>query len=258
MENPLKPIIHSFDERRNIFIAPDKEAAVEYAVSHWITAAQSAIEKRGAFFAALSGGSTPNAIFALLAKKSAKAIDWNKVHLFWSDERSVPPDNSESNYKMAMDAGIQSLPIPSTQIHRMVAEKGVSGAEEYERLLLKTLPQGIFDLVMLGMGNDGHTASLFPHTSALHENRTLVVRNFVPSKNTWRMTLTFPCINHARETVLYVLGKDKAEMVLKVFKGPYMPDEFPVQRIGTAAHKALWIMDKPAAAALLDISETSC
>ncbi len=239
--------MHPFDDRRLIFTAPDKHSAEEFAAIHWVSCAIEAIQRRGAFFVALSGGSTPHAIFqALSSNVFRKTVSWRDVHLFWSDERSVPPDHPDSNYKMAMDSGLDSLPIPKEHIHRMHAEKGEPAANEYQKTILKLVPNGIFDLVMLGMGDDGHTASLFPHTKALHEDIKLVTMNFIPSKDTQRMTLTYPCINKSTQIVLYVLGESKAPMVAKVLNGPYEPDTYPVQRIGTKTNKALWVMDKNA------------
>lgn len=249
----------AFDDRRMIAVAKDRAFAEDYAVSHWINTANEAIKARGAFYVALSGGSTPYTIFRELSTpQHAKHVDWVRVHLFWSDERSVAPDNDESNYKMAMHAGLSKLPIPPQQIHRIVAEiNAIDGANAYEDLILKTVPDSIFDLVMLGMGEDGHTASLFPHTDALKEESRLIAANYVPSKTTWRMTMTYPCINKSRRIVIYVLGESKAAMVEKVLKGPYQPDEYPIQKIGTQTNKAMWLMDQYAASKL-HLRETAC
>jgi 6-phosphogluconolactonase len=114
-------------------------------------------------------------------------------------------------------------------------------------LVEKILPNGVFDLVMLGMGEDGHTASLFPKTHGLHAEDRFVIANFIPQKNVWRMSLTFECINAARNIVIYVLGKSKASMVKQVLSGPYQPDDLPIQRVGTREHKALWVFDNAAA-----------
>lgn len=147
-----------------------------------------------------------------------------------------------------MKAGFENMPIPKENIFRMRAEDAIeANARAYEKLLKDTLRNRPLDLVMLGMGEDGHTASLFPHTQALSENNQLAVANEVPQKNTWRMTLTYPCINASRHIALYVLGSSKKYMVEKVLKGPEAPKEFPVQRVGTPTHKALWILDDAAA-----------
>ncbi len=249
--------MHIFDDRRNLIVAPDKTAAEAFSAAHWISCAKESITRRGYFNVALSGGSTPAAIYRILSEKHADSIDWTKVRLFWSDERAVPPSDKESNYKMAMDAGLGSLSIPANQIFRMHAEEGDKGAKDYEGLIRAHVHDLAFDLVMLGMGDDGHTASLFPHTKALNEFSTLTAMNYIPEKGVWRMTMTYPCINQARHIVLYVLGQNKAEMVEKVLNGPSHPLVYPVQKVGTPTHKAFWILDK-ASAALLQLPETAC
>ncbi|MDX8431624.1 MAG: 6-phosphogluconolactonase [Candidatus Algichlamydia australiensis] len=223
----------------------NKEETLAFAVEHWVKTATEAIQNRGSFRVALSGGSTPKAIYQKLSTEFADKIDWSEVHLFWGDERTVSPDHPDSNYKMAMDAGFSKLPIPENQIHRMVAEKEIeANARAYEKLM-QAAP---LDLVMLGMGEDGHTASLFPNTAALNEKERLVLPNHVPQKETMRMTLTFPCINRARNIVFYVLGDSKKEMIKKVFTEP--EHNFPSQLIGTPESRALWILDLAAAGLL--------
>src|SRR5262249_37810698 len=152
------------------------------------------------------------AIFERLTKPPySTRIDWSKVHLFWSDERAVPPDHPDSNYRMAMEAGLSKMDIPASQIHRMHAETAIEdNARLYEKTIQHVLKLNSFDLVMLGVGEDGHTASLFPDTEALHapEERS-VVANYLPDKKIWRMTFTFSCINRARHSVVYVLGASK-------------------------------------------------
>lgn len=251
-ESDWKKYIHTYDERRNIIIPGDAKETVTFAVEQLVAIANEAIAERGMFTVALSGGSTPKAIFELLAKKPYRdQIAWDKVRIFWSDERSVPPNHPDSNYHMAMQAGLSILPIHNKHIFRMVAEQDIkAGAAQYEELISDMIPAGTFDLVMLGMGEDGHTASLFPKTHALHSNDRYVVANYIPQKNTWRMTLTYQCINLARHIVIYVIGKSKAAMLKFVLTAPYHPDELPIQRIGTAVHKALWIIDKDAANSL--------
>lgn len=238
-----------FDEKRDIIVADMKETALEISANHWLDCAANAIRERGAFYVALSGGTTPNVIFGLLTKINSRRVDWKKVHVFWSDERSVPKDHSESNYNMAMSSGFCMLPIPSNNVYRMEAETGEGSAERYEKLISEIVPDGIFDLIMLGMGEDGHTASLFPRSEALKETERLVVRNFVPSKGTWRMTFTYPLINKARSIVVYVIGKDKAEMVNKVLNETDQ-EKYPIQKIGTETNRVLWILDKQAASKL--------
>lgn len=243
-------IIKSFDDRRNIAAPGDFDSTLIFCVEHFIEAANKAIASQGAFYVALSGGSTPKAIFEALAEPIySTRIDWKKVHLFWSDERCVPPYDPSSNYRMAMDAGFSKIHIPAENIHRMQAEGDPEeAAVAYEKLIESKIHSHSFDLVMLGMGDDGHTASLFPKTHGLHSQQRLVVANFLPDKGIWRITFTFELINQAKQIAIYVLGKSKAAMLHQVLNGPYLPDDFPVQKVGTPSHKALFIVDAPALA----------
>jgi len=245
-------IIHNFDNRRNIALPGNEEDTITFAVNHFIGSAQNAIEAKGSFSVALSGGSTPKKIFQQLAlPKHREAIQWERVYLFWSDERSVSPEDPDSNYKMAMDAGLALLPIPKNQIHRMVAEKDIKqNAKEYENCLKKHLGKTNLDLVMLGMGDDGHTASLFPGTKALNISNCYIVANEVPSKKTWRMTFTYPLINSANEIVIYVIGKNKKERLASVLLDH--SDSAPSGKVGTSNHPALWIIDDAGAEKLLE------
>lgn len=240
----------TFDERRDVLVIGDRQKTFAYCVEHFIEVGNKAIEDHGFFYVALSGGSTPKGIFNLLATpENRKRLPWDKVVLFWSDERSVPPDDPESNYRMAMDAGIATLGIPKDAIFRMVAEENIeANAEAYEKIIESKVPSASFDLVMLGMGDDGHTASLFPHTHGLHSNDKLVVANFVPAHDTWRMSLTYECINAAKNIVIYVIGKGKCQTLQAVLTGPYSPEDLPIQKVGTPEHRALWIVDRDAAA----------
>lgn len=243
-----KQQIVSLDARRDIVVPGDAKATVEYCAKQFIEIALASISKHGRFFAALSGGSTPHAIFQLLSQTPYKnQLDWTKVFLFWSDERCVPPDHPESNYFMAMQAGLNQLPIPSHNIFRMKGEENPEkAAQEYEKQIEQIVPAKKFDLVMLGMGEDGHTASLFPHTLGLDVKNRIAIANHVPQKNTWRLSLTYECIHNARQINIYVIGKNKADTISKVLMAPYDPNNFPVQRVGTQANKVLWILDKEA------------
>ena len=233
---------------RKLIVPGDVKATLAYSVNHWISCAQSAIQQHGNFAVALSGGSTPKAIYeALTRPENAAKVDWSKVFLFWSDERAVPPNSPESNYHMAMQS-FSKLPIPPAQIFRMHAETEIEkGALAYEKEIYKTLGHRPFDLIMLGMGEDGHTASLFPGTSALQIQDRLVVANYVPQKETWRMTMTFPCINAGRHSVLYLLGASKKEMLASIFQGNPEAELLPAARVGTPDNPALWIADEAAA-----------
>lgn len=235
-----KNLLQSFDERRELFIASDFQKAIAFAVEHWTHTAQRSIQQRGRFAVALSGGSTPKAIYAALAH--VKDIDWKHVWLFWSDERAVPPDHPDSNYKMAMDSGFSSLPIPPSQIFRMKTDEQIEAhAREYEDIIRNRLGPHFFDLVMLGVGEDGHTASLFPQTAALSSNQ-LVIPNYIPHLQSWRMTFTFSCINQSRKPVIYALGSSKKNIVPRVLNAP-IHSSWPASSVGTSEHKALWILD---------------
>lgn len=243
----MSPQIVYTNERRKVVVPGDEAETVDYCVAHFIETARHSISEQGYFAVALSGGSTPHAIYRRLANDNRDALDWGKVMLFWSDERAVPPDSPESNYFNAMESGIKHLPIPKSQIHRMIAEDQIEKhAIEYEELIKTKIPQKRFDLMMLGMGEDGHTASLFPKTHGLHAEDRLIVANYLPGKELWRMSVTYRCINASKNTVVYVLGKNKATIVKTVFNGAYLPDEYPVQKVGTAESPALFIMDRAA------------
>ena len=235
----------SWDERRDLEIPGNEAKTIAYAVDHWIHLAKQAIARSGRFAVALSGGSTPKAIFENLAQKRS-ALDWSRVWLFWSDERAVSPDNPESNYHMAMNSGLRHLPIVAEHIFRMKAEERIEeNALAYEKLIQSKLGKPLFDLVMLGVGEDGHTASLFPDTHALHIKDHLVSANYVAQKNTWRMSFTFRCINESQLSVIYALGANKAEIIQKVLNAK-LPSPWPASFVGTKEHKALWILDEPA------------
>lgn len=240
--------IQSIDERREIVVPGDKEATIDYCVEDFLKIASGAIREKGFFCAALSGGSTPNAIFERLAKKqNLEKLQWDKVRLFWSDERSVPPEHADSNYRMALEAGLDSLPIPHENIFRMKAEENIeANAKAYEDLIKRHVPNQFFDLVMLGMGEDGHTASLFPHTKGLEVKDRYVIANFVPQKDTWRMSFTYKQIHMTHHLRIYVIGAGKAEILQKVLCSPFKPEEYPSQAVGSSTCKALWIADQSA------------
>lgn len=235
----------NWDARRDLQILEDQDAAVAFAAEHWIHSAQRAIQQHGRFAVALSGGSTPKAIYKTLASKYQSAIDWSKVELYWSDERAVAPDHPHSNYKMAMDNGFRQLPVS-----KIFPMKGtgdlIKNALEYEQLIQERLGSSLFDLVMLGVGEDGHTASLFPHTEGPKETKKLVMANYVPSHESWRLTFTLPCINQSQKAVIYALGPTKQSITLLVLDAA-IHSPFAASAVGTPEHKALWIMDQSAA-----------
>lgn len=229
----------------HLFIPGDYLTTLRYCADHFITLCKESIIDHEMFSVALSGGTTPKALYELLCQSPYHLeVEWEKIHFFWSDERAVPPNHSDSNYSMVLQSGLEKMGIPKKHLHRMVAETDIENhAREYEKKLVETLQDRSLDLVMLGMGDDGHTASLFPHTQALTTSR-LVAANYVPQKNSWRMTLTLACINDAHQSVFYVLGAPKAKMLAHVFSSePHLPCQF----VGTAESPALWIVDEAAA-----------
>ncbi len=208
------------------------------------------------FTIALSGGSTPRGLHELLAGDPAirDRLPWRHLHFFWGDERHVPPDNPESNYRMAYESLFTLAPVPKENIHRVPAEEPdvALAAEKYERELRTFFGLGIgqlprFDCILLGMGSDGHTASLFPHTEALHESNRLVVANWVDKFKADRITLTVPVLNHADLVVFLVSGHEKAEALKEVLQGDRQPHRFPAQLIRPDPGNLLWIVDRAAA-----------
>jgi len=240
--------IKSIDSRRDIIILKTQGEMVRFCVKHFIAIANESINDHGQFNVALSGGSTPKVIFQRLAlPENRHEVDWSKVMLYWSDERCVPPTDLDSNYRMAMDAGFSSLPVLPENIFRLHGElEPQKAADEYNELIRDHLPNQQFDLVMLGMGGDGHTASLFPGTEGLAVDDRFVIANYVPEKDTWRLSFTFKLINHARHIAFYAMGPGKAEMLKRVLSKPEAPP-LPAQNVGTEKSKALWIVDQDAA-----------
>lgn len=230
----------------------EESAFLPWCVKHWVECAQTAIRAKGRFIVALSGGRTPQQLYQTISSPEWKTqIDWKRVYLLWSDERAVAPDNPASNYHMAMQAGLQHVGIPQQQIFRMHAEEAIiPHAKRYAEQVEHILQGGKMDLVMLGMGDDGHIASLFPHTEALLENKQLVVANWVPKLDSSRMTMTYPAFERAELTVVYVTGAAKAQTLSAVLEGKADATLLPAQKIGTNCVPALWACDAAAAALL--------
>ncbi len=207
------------------------------------------IADTGRFSLALAGGSTPRALYKILATKH---IDWSHVHIFWGDERCVPPDHVDSNYRMAREAILGHIPIPSDNIHPMQGDiDPVQAAAEYEhglRVFFGKDQPPRFDLILLGMGDDGHTASLFPGTAAIHEKNRWVVAHYVDKLETWRITLTPVVLNAAAQVMFLVMGAKKAERLKQVLSGVYQPDVLPSQIV--KVKNVLWIVDEAAASSL--------
>jgi 6-phosphogluconolactonase len=220
---------------------------------------EQAVATRGIARVAISGGSTPRATFKLLADPAgpfAASVPWGKLQLFWVDERCVGPEDAESNYGVARELLLSKVPIPAENVVRMEGELDPEvAASRYESTLRNALKlEGAetpaFDLVTLGMGPDGHTASLFPHTDGLNEMGRLVIANHVPQKDVWRISLTWPVINHAAEVVFEVEGPSKTDVLAEVLVGPRDPERLPSQLIRPASGKLLFLLDEAAAAKL--------
>nr|BBH94998.1 6-phosphogluconolactonase [Thermogemmatispora argillosa] len=242
--------------QQQIVIYPDAESLSQEAARLVTRLAQEAIVTRGRFTLALAGGSTPRKLYSLLASDPYRSqIDWTRVEIFWSDERCVPPNDPESNYHMAHEVMLSKLSIPATNIHRMPAEQAdrQAAADRYSaelRRVFSTTGIPVFDLIQLGMGPEGHTASLFPHQQALHERERLVLPVSVPKPPPERLTFTPPLINAARHILFLVTGSDKAEAVHAVLEGEGTPDDYPARLVRAAAGEVSWFLDAAAAAAL--------
>lgn len=236
--------------KQTVLIPGDEKATIEFICETLIRTYQEAVEKKGLFSIALSGGSTPKKIFQKLSKEYTYKIDWTKVLLFWSDERGRPLTHKESNYHMAMVEGnLQSLPIPKEHIFPMKVEGSPKKqAKDYEELIRRGLGASLFDLVMLGVGEDGHTASIFPNTDALDEKKKLVMAHFVKEKNMWRMTLTLPCINASAKSLIVALGKTKANILKTLLS--VKNSSLPAAKVGTPEKKSIWIVDNEASVLL--------
>jgi 6-phosphogluconolactonase len=275
-----------------LFIVDDRASLAYAAAARFADLAREATNTRRRFAVALSGGSTPRDLYTLLASGGfAAQVDWSRVHCFWGDERAVPPDHPDSNYRMAHETLLSRVPIPAANVHRIAAEKNAEvAAREYERdmqaffdggfdvgsgdvgsgvALLNPPESGVelptqagagvqlphqqpqylprFDLILLGLGADGHTASLFPHTRALAETSRWVVANAVPQLQTTRITLTVPVINAAAQILFLVAGEDKAEALHAVLRGAYNPETYPAQMIQPTNGKLVWFVDRAAA-----------
>ena len=241
---PAQPEIRILKTAAELFEA----AAAEFAAQ-----ANQGVRDNGRFAVALSGGSTPRALYSLLATKSN--IPWDKICFFWGDERHVPPDHPESNYRMANEALLSKVPVPPENVFRIHAEEkdAAAAALQYEQALRDFfhLTPGQFprfDLVLLGTGPDGHTASLFPGTSALNETQRLVVANWVPKFNTHRITFTFPVLNAAACVMFLASGPDKAAILHEILEN--RAADLPSQRVQPTDGKLIWLVDQAAAGAL--------
>ena len=245
---------------------PTAEAMAMASAKLFAAKVEQAVAGRGIARVALSGGTTPKATFKLLAdpdKEFLSTVPWDKLQLFWVDERCVGPDDPESNYGVARELLLSKVPIPEANVFRMEGELDPEeAASRYESTLrnvmkLEGAESPAFDLVTLGMGPDGHTASLFPNTAGLDEMGRLVIANHVPQKDTWRISLTWPVINQAAEVAFEIDGEGKADILGEVLTGPRDPERLPSQLIRPSNGKLLFLLDEAAAAKLPVANEVS-
>jgi 6-phosphogluconolactonase len=238
----------------NLLVHETPQDLAEAAASAFAAKAEAAIGERGRFTVALAGGSTPKATYEILARDYAEELDWSKVHIFFGDERTVPPDHEDSNYRIAHEALLSRVPVGS--IHRMRGElpPAVAAAayeEELREFFGTSGDPPSLDLILLGIGEDGHTASLFPETSALEIHDRWVVANPVLKLGTTRLTLTVPVINSARTVNLLVAGMSKAEALREILEGDADPREYPAKLVRPAGG-LVWMVDRAAARILLE------
>ncbi|MCU1322356.1 MAG: 6-phosphogluconolactonase [Acidobacteriaceae bacterium] len=240
-------------------VSPTAPEVAQAAAQLFTDAATKAVAARGRARIAISGGSTPKAMFALLADPAQpflSAISWDKLFLYWVDERCVPPTDAESNYRMTNEVLLSKVPLAADHIFRMEGElEPEVAAARYESTIrnsfkLEGAETPTFDLILLGMGDDGHTASLFPHTEGLENITHIVIPNHVPQKDTWRITLTFPVIDQGREVAFLIEGPAKAQVLSDVFTGPYEYETYPSQLIRPASGKLTLLLDSAAASKL--------
>jgi 6-phosphogluconolactonase len=241
------------------YVEPDAAALSQRAAQYFVEMAERSVAARGQARIAISGGLTPKAAFALMADPAQPwhaRMPWDRLDLWWVDERCVPPDHPDSNYRMTREALLDHVPVKPEQIHRMEGElKPEAAAARYESELrnsfrLEGAETPKFDLVALGMGPDGHTASLFPYTQAIHELGRLATANHVEAKDAWRITLTWPVINRAAEVFFLVSGEDKAQILREVLMGPRAVERLPSQLIAPANGILTLLLDRAAAALL--------
>ncbi len=240
-----------------IKIFTDAEKLNRFAAERFVEIASDSIRSvYNSFTVALSGGSTPKSLYQLLSSGEFKdKIDWSKVFFFFGDERHVAPDDKESNFRMANENLFAPLQIPDTNIFRWMTEDKDADkiAANYETTISNFFaldekePIAKFDLILLGMGDDGHTASLFPHTKALQEKERNAVANLVEKRDATRLTLTFPVINNARNVIFLVKGADKAEILQTVLEGERAPEKFPAQAVKLENGRLFWLIDETAA-----------
>jgi 6-phosphogluconolactonase len=251
---PKAGILSSTVEIRTLTTPQELSGA---AAEEVVQAAKEAVAARGRFTIALSGGSTPKNLFNLLATNARNVLPWDRMFFFFGDERHVPPTDPESNYRMADESLLSKVPVPPGNVFRIAAENpdAAAAAEAYEKTLQKffALPPAqfpVFDLILLGMGPDGHTASLFPNTAGLQEKSRLVIANWVEKFKTSRITLTLPVLNAARCVTFLVSGTDKAPALHAVLDSDAPGEQYPSKLVRPTDGKLIWLIDRAAASEL--------
>jgi 6-phosphogluconolactonase len=240
-----------------ILVGADVDETAHIAAGQFAALVRSVSGEGKPVFVALSGGNSPRPFFQLLASEPFRPlIPWDAIHFFWGDERNVPPGDPQSNYAMARQLLFSHVPVSPAKIHRIPTGDGtaIEAADLYQRTLCELLPSrnGLprLDYNLLGLGTNGHTASLFPHRPTLHEQHRLVVADHVEEINSWRVTLTAPALNNAAQITFLVTGEEKAAVVQSVLEGPRDPDAVPAQLIAPGSGSLTWILDAGAASLL--------
>src|SRR6267154_3493189 len=235
--------------RADLAVLPSAAALADAAAARFVAAAGDAIGSRGQFIVALSGGSTPRDTYLRLGTGAlVSRVMWSRVQALWGDERCVPPDHIESNYRMARETLLDRVPVPAANVHRIHGEDDPTIAAGVYETTLRALLR--IDLVLLGLGEDGHTASLFPGSAAAHEQTRWVMAVRAGATSMWRITLTPAVINAAAEVLFLVSGGAKARILRRVLEGPRRPEELPAQAIAPSKGRVRWYVDAAAAADL--------
>jgi 6-phosphogluconolactonase len=247
-ENPLTAV--------SVEVSHDTESAYTDAAKMFVATANDAVARHSKFTVALSGGSTPKKLYEMLASPPWRdQIPWDRTEFFWSDERFVPATDPASNYNMTHKALIAAVPLPPQNVHRVITEniEPQAAAKAYEDEIRRVVPKGSngvpeFDLMLLGLGTNGHTASIFPHQPAIYENERLIVAEYIEEVKMTRITFTAPLINASRDVLFIALGADKTDVVQEVVMGPFDPDRLPAQLVKPEPGDLTWILDPQSAA----------
>ncbi|GAX62421.1 6-phosphogluconolactonase/glucosamine-6-phosphate isomerase/deaminase [Candidatus Scalindua japonica] len=236
--------------KKKIHAYPNKQKLLTATAEHMVGSIVQTIRNNGVCNVVLSGGSTPGGVFSLLASDSNRdQVDWGRIHIFWGDERMVPPEHNDSNFRMARETLLDHIKISDKNVHRIRGEIAPElAAAEYVELLNDHFKGSLpcFDLVLLGLGEDGHTASLFPETDAVEESEKNVVAVFVPKLDTWRVTLTLAVINAAREVLFLVSGKSKSEIIQRIISTKQPVKELPATMVNPQNGELHWMLDSDA------------